>query len=126
HPLERRAVLHWKGSAGMRFRAHDLVHHKAPIAAARFLATATGRKKAARAASRLGTTIDQLHLAFPYFTHKTFDFRASLPLPDDFDREGYIATACAGVGRHLLGRDPRRAPLGGRLERSRWDLPFVL
>ncbi len=126
HPEERRAVLHWKGSAGWRFRAHDLVHHKAPITAARFLATATGRKKAAKAATRLGATIESLHEAFPYFTHKTFDFRSSLPLPETFDREAYVAIACAGVGRHLLGRDPRRARLGGRREKARGDLRMVL
>jgi alcohol-forming fatty acyl-CoA reductase len=126
HPEERRAVLKWKGSRGWRFTANDWVHHKAPIAAMGFAASLTGRKKAARAARRLGQSIEQLHDAFPYFTHKTFDFRSSLPLPASFDREAYIETVCTGVGRHLLGRDPRRARLAGRREKKRNDLRFTL
>ena len=125
HPEERRAVLHWRGPRGWRFTAHDFVHHRAPLAAARYLAAATGRKKAARAAMRLGHSIQALHEAFPYFTHKTFDFRSSLPLPAEFDREAYVEIACAGIGRHLLGRDPRRARLGGRREQRRADLKLA-
>jgi 1-acyl-sn-glycerol-3-phosphate acyltransferase len=125
HPEERRAVLHWKGSRGWRFEAHDLFHHRAPLRVLGTVAALTGRKKAAKAARRLHDSIQQLHDAFPYFTHNTFDFRASLPLPATFDREAYIDGCCAGIGRHLLGRDPRRARLAGRRDTRGGDLRFA-
>jgi len=126
HPEERRAVLHWKGSQGWRFSAHDFLHHKAPIKLMTLAATIAGQKKSVRAAKRLGSSIQQLHEAFPYFTHNTFDFRSSLPLQSSFDREAYVDTTCAGIGRHLLGRDPRRVRLGGRLDTRTADLRFAI
>jgi fatty acyl-CoA reductase len=126
HPEERRAVLHWRGSRGWRFAAHDLLHHRAPIRALHTFASLTGRKKAARQLRRLGDSIQQLHSAFPYFTHNTFDFRSSLPLPVTFDREAYIDSCCAGIGRHLLGRDPRRSRLAGRRDTRSGDLRFAV
>jgi 1-acyl-sn-glycerol-3-phosphate acyltransferase len=126
HPEERRAVLHWKGSRGWRFFAHDWLHHRAPLTVAHVAATVAGKKKLARATRRLGNSIQQLHEAFPYFTHNTFDFRSTLPLYPEFDRARYIEIACSGIGQHLLGRDPRRARLGGRRETRRDDLHFAM
>ena len=126
HPHDKPTALAWVGKGGLRFRAYDWTLHKAPIVAVTALSKMTGKKRQARAAARLGDTITALNTAFPYFTHNTFDFHSSLPLPPSFNRLDYVATACAGIGNHLLGRDPRRATLGGRRDPQKSDLRFAL
>ena len=126
HPHDRPTALAWVGKGGLRFRAYDWTLHKAPLVAVTAFSKVTGKKRQARAAARLGDSIEALNTAFPYFTHNTFDFQSSLPLPPSFNRLDYIATACAGVGNHLLGRDPRRATLGGKRDPHKSDVRFAL
>ncbi len=126
YPQKRAANIFFMGGDGWKFRTHDFVHHKAPIVLARATSTFTGKKRLGRQAARLGDTIQALHVAFPYFTHNTFDFQSSMPLPAEFDRTAYVAAACAGIGRHLLGGDPRRASLAGRKHHQNDDLRFAV
>jgi len=109
HRTERRPGVGFLGRAGVGFRLADLWHHRVPMAIGA-LRSDVHRRRAKKLAARLA----HLNAVFPYFTTRSFDFRASLPLPAAHHPRSYIATICRGLYRHVLRRDDREWSLAGR------------
>lgn len=115
HPVDRVAGIVHVGPPSHAFRLQSFRHHEVPTRLARTWFAATRQKKLLKSASRLGERITYLNRAFPYFTHKTFDFRSALPVLDaSFRREAYVELVCRGVYRHLMKRDETEMSLAGR------------
>lgn len=104
NPLDRTARILYLGTSRARHRLHELALHVVPTVVAELWMRLRRRRRAARAARRLREGLATFTRVFPYFTHHTFDFRASRPLPGDFDRRRYLWRVCAGLYQHVLGR----------------------
>ncbi len=113
NPVSGGPRLGYVGANRARFRFEDALRHRLPTALASGWYRARGQDRAARAARRMAERRDNLLAEFPYFTHKSFDFRSSLPLGDDFDPAEYIDTVCEGVHRNLLSPKRRRRRRSG-------------
>ena len=109
HRLDRRPTIGFLGESKLGFRLADWWHHRLPMAFASIRSDALRRR-----AKKLAVRLDHLNEVFPYFTTKSFDFRASLPLPPAHQPRRYVATVCLGIYRHLLRRDDREWPVAGR------------
>ena len=106
HPVSGGPRIGYVGPSRARVWVEDALRHRLPTALAARWHRARGRDRAVRAAWRMAERRDSLLTEFPYFTHRSFDFKSSLPLDDDFDPAGYVDTVCDGVHRNLLM--PRR------------------
>ncbi len=103
NPAGRRASVAYLGPPGLRFRLADGLRNRAPVQLAR-LRSPRQRQRT----RRLLEEIDALNRLFPYFTRRSFAFRATKPFdPPDFDRSEFLTLVCAGVARHLMGRTGR-------------------
>jgi fatty acyl-CoA reductase len=114
HPARRRASLSYLGPPGMRFRLADGLRNRAPVRLA-MLRSPRQRQRT----RRLLDGIDHLNRQFPYFTSRSFAFRASQPFdPPDFDRNEFLGLVCSGVARHLMRlpvpKERGPAPAAGR------------
>lgn len=115
HPVDKVPGVTWIGSPSKRFRIRELRDHTLPARLASAVFKATGNQKMHKMANRMADKLVYVNHAFQYFTHKTFDFRASQPIDDPlFRREEYLELACRGVYRHLLRKDETEMSLGGR------------
>ncbi len=122
HRADRRPGVGYLGRSPLRFRLADLWHHRVPIALG-----AIGDESRRRRAKKLGAKLSHLNSVFPYFTTRSFDFRASLPLPPSHQPRPYVATVCRGLYRHVLRRDDREWTLAGRAHAGHdGDLRWVL
>jgi fatty acyl-CoA reductase len=119
YPGERRAVVRHIGASGKLFNLRRTLHHVAPTLAASTFLRLQGKRQPARQARRLLQRLDLINTVFPYFTHRTFDFRSSASLPDSFDVTAYVQTCCEGVATHLMGRKPREVLFGGSAAKAR-------
>jgi hypothetical protein len=61
-----------------------------------------GNSKQSHKLKSLCYGLSRLNHDFPYFTHRAFNFRPSIQLPDEFQPEAYLEVVLAGVRRHLL------------------------
>ena len=123
NPVSGGPRLGYVGANRARFRFEDALRHRLPTALASGWYRARGQDRAVRAARRMAERRDNLLAEFPYFTHKSFDFRSSLPLGDDFDPAEYIDTVCEGVHRNLLSRERRRGRRRRRRSGSAAEVP---
>ncbi len=113
HRVDRRPRGRYLGPRGFRFSIADLLQRRLPIEMARLQSRATKRR-----AEKRGTRLNYLNEEFTYFTTRTFNFRSSFPLDDSYDSSAFLETVCAGVHRHLFGRDDAKWVLAGRSHRS--------
>ncbi len=109
HRTARRPRVGFLGRSRLGFRLADLWHHRVPMA---FGALRSDLHR--RQARKLVARLDHLNTVFPYFTTRSFDFRASRPITAAHDPRSYVATICRGIYRHLLHRDDREWALAGR------------
>lgn len=100
-----RAYLAYMGPDLAKLEKALFWHHDVPLQLKRLFLLLTGQVRQAKRLTRLMKTLRSIDEVFPYFTRNTFRFESSLPLGDDFDFEGYLATVCRGVRRHLLRYD---------------------
>lgn len=115
HPVDQVPGLQYIGPNNGTFRAVAMRHHEVPTRLASTVAAMAGNKKLQRSANKLREKLGDLNTQFPYFTTKTFDFRASEPIVDPlFRREEYVETACKGIYKYLLKKDESEMPLAGR------------
>lgn len=128
HPIDRVPAVTYLGPPSQRFRLAEMAQHTAPSRLAGTLATLQGNKRMQKAAKKVAEKLTYVNRAFPYFTHNTFDFRATDRLDDPlFRREEYVETICRGVYRHLMRKDETEMSLAGRHHREPGtDLQFVL
>lgn len=108
-PLSR-----YLGPDGVRYALADLVRHRLPIAL-----SSLRSKRERRQAVKLRARLDYLNQEFTYFTTRTFDFRSSLPIGDEYEAGRFVDTVCRGVYHHFLRRDENAWLLGGRAKGSR-------
>jgi hypothetical protein len=66
------------------------------------LSAVQGNSKQSHKLKSLRYGLSRLNHDFPYFTHRAFNFRPSIQLPDEFQPEVYVEVVLAGVRRHLL------------------------
>lgn len=109
HRLDRRPTLGFLGKSRPRFRIADWWHHRFPMMIGS-LTSGVQRRRAEKLAAR----IDHLNAVFPYFTTRSFDFCASLPLPPAYHGRRYVAIVCRGLYKHVLRRDDREWAVAGR------------
>jgi alcohol-forming fatty acyl-CoA reductase len=109
HPTDRRPARGYLGRSPLRFRLADWWHHRVPLTLGTLLAPARRRK-----ARKLVARLSHLNTVFPYFTTRSFDFRASHPIAAGRTGSAYVRTICRGVYRHLLRRDEREWVLAGQ------------
>ena len=109
HRTDRRPGVGFLGRSALGYRLADLWHHRVPMALG---ALRSGVHR--RRAQKLGARLDHLNHVFPYFTTRSFDFNASLPLSATHQPRPYVATICRGIYRHLLRRDDGAWALAGR------------
>lgn len=110
HPVGRGPRLRYVGTRSRYWSLADWRYHRLPLALGKRWFSLRGQRRQVRQAEKLQKVLDGLNQTFPYFTHRTYDFRATLPAPP-MDR--YIRTVALGVASHLLGRDRRRVPMAG-------------
>lgn len=122
HPTDRRPARGYLGRSPLRFRLADWWHHRVPLTLGTLMAPARRRR-----ARKLVARLEHLNTVFPYFTTRSFDFRASHPLAAGRTGSAYVRTICRGVYRHLLRRDEREWVLAGRAHSGHdGDLRWVL
>ena len=115
HPVDKVPGVTWIGPASKRFKLREMRDHTLPARLAGAVFKAIGNGKMHKMAGRMGDKLVYVNQAFPYFTHKTFDFRATQPIDDPlFRREEYLELVCRGVYRHLLRRDETEMSLAGK------------
>ncbi len=103
--IDRQPGLAWIGSDRARFHVENLQHHVAPLALAHTWLGLAGKGRQRKDVARLIQRVDYLNTAFPYFTHRAFDFQARAPLSmPGFRAEAYLRQVCRGVYRYLLKR----------------------
>jgi hypothetical protein len=111
HPGAGDPRLAFVGPRGPRLHLEHALRHELPgIGASLWLGLRRERGRAL-AARRLLARQREINREFAYFTHKTFDFRTSVPLEPALEPASYLDAVCEGVQRHLLRRD-RRARRG--------------
>src|SRR5262245_15268442 len=107
HPGVGDPRLAFVGPHGPRFHLEHALRHEMPgIGASLWLGLRRERSRAL-AARRLLARQRAINRDFAYFTHKTFEFRTSVPLEPSLEPASYLDTVCEGVQRHLLRRDRR-------------------
>ena len=107
HPGAWDPRLAFVGPHGPRFHLEHALRHEMPgIGASLWLGLRRDRGRAL-AARRLLARQRAINREFAYFTHKTFDFRTSVPLEPGLEPASYLDTVCEGVQRHLLRRERR-------------------
>ena len=98
HRLGDGPHLRYVGPIGPTFHIQEWIHHRARLAATAAFFKLTRQRSKSRSLSGLSSRLTYLNRVFPYFTHNTFDFRASVPLQaPDFDAAHYLETVCAGL-----------------------------
>jgi len=113
-PAGRRPAIRYLGPAGARFRLADGLHNRAPVRLSML-----GSSRQRRRGRRLLGQLEAMNRIFPYFTQRSFAFRASHPFDEPgFDRVGYLALVCEGVARHLLRSPAGGDPAGPRASRA--------
>ncbi len=110
-PHEKKARWAYVGPSKPAFRFHELVHHRAPLSAAKVATRLRGQKKQTVRIERLAKSLSYLDEAFHYFGHHTFDFRTAFPPLEGFDLDSFLQSFSDGISEHLLERDPTQAPL---------------
>ncbi|GFG10226.1 hypothetical protein IFM5058_04818 [Aspergillus udagawae] len=100
----RQPHVHYLGPHGIRFRIYDFIHQSVPLWMATALSAVQGNSKQSHKLKSLRYGLSRLNHDFPYFTHRAFNFRPSVQLPDEFQPEVYLEVVLAGVRRHLLPR----------------------
>ncbi len=119
HPADRYPHLIYVGSKNWKFKLKEFWHHHLPLGLTRTWCSLTGKRKQKKRVRRLTSQLNYLNRGFPYFTHHTFDFKASMPLSDpDFVKAEYIETVCRGVHGHLLRLREREVVFAGRSHRG--------
>lgn len=113
-PIGRRAGLQYLGPKSWRFDAANGVHQRAPAALAAAAFKLRGDTRGMRKIARMASTIRTINDVFPYFTHHTFVFQTSRPLPASFCVASYVDRVCAGAYTHLMHRNGRQVPFAGR------------
>jgi fatty acyl-CoA reductase len=113
-PHDRVAKVRYVGGAGRLFAVRRAWHHVFPSQTAAAISWLRGNRRGQRQAQRLVQRLDRINAVFPYFTHHSFDFRPSQPLPAHFDVEAYVHTCCEGVATHLMGRRSQEIDFAGR------------
>lgn len=98
---------------GLRLELEHWLYQRLPLTGARLSASLLGRKTLARRVARLERAVEATFRQFPYFTHRTFDFRSAAPVAR-LSPAAYARLVCEGVDRHLLGGTPHRRILIGR------------
>ena len=127
YPVGRRAVVHHLGPESWRYHMHRWMHHAAPAKATELVYRARKMRSKERQVRRGAERLESINRVFPYFTSRTFDFRASTRLPAEFDVAAYVEATCDGVLRHLMGQDPTAVRLGGKkASRPASDLLWAL
>jgi 1-acyl-sn-glycerol-3-phosphate acyltransferase len=115
HRIDYQPSVTYMGPPGVRFALADALHHRP-----KGLWAPRARR------GKMQARVAQLNAAFPYFTRRSFAFRAAVPLDDGFDPHRYVAQVCSGVYRHVLGRDDTGWLLAGRRHRGhRGDARWV-
>lgn len=100
------------GTRDLRFLLKELQHHTLPLSLASLWHTLRGDVKMSGRVRRLLKSLHYINAGFTYFTHRTFDFRSTMPLEDaQFRGETYLPLVCEGVQRHLLD-DPNKSRQG--------------
>lgn len=119
HPIDRHPDVAWMGPPSRRFALEELRRHRMPLRVARVGLRAAGQHKKVRQATRVAEKLKFLNRAFPYFTHNSFDFRATQPLTDsNFGVESYIELICVGVYRHLMKKDASQLLFAGKQHKT--------
>lgn len=121
-PQEREARWAYLGQSRASFRFHEMVHHRAPIAAASVATRLKGQKRSIVRLRKLARGLGYLDGAFHYFCHHTFDFRTAFPPLEGFDLDRYLESVSEGISEHLLKRDPSQAPLRMRGTDIAWAM----
>jgi thioester reductase-like protein len=106
------------GPIGLGFALRSALHQELPARAAALLEGLRGRPRQRRALIAAAERLAQVNRSFAYFTHHSFDFRSSRPLPAEFSGPDYLRTICRGVHDHLLRLDSRETPLALRGSRK--------
>jgi len=101
--------LAYVGPRGPRFHAEHVLRLELAGRASALALRLRGDSRRALGARRLLERQRDMNRDFAYFTHATFDFETSLPLVPPLEPAAYLDLVCAGVERHLLQRDGRRA-----------------
>jgi thioester reductase-like protein len=99
------------GPIGLGFALRSALHQELPARAAALLEGLRGRPRQRRALLAAAERLSQVNRSFAYFTHHSFDFRSSQPLPPEFSGADYLRTICRGVHDHILRLDARETPL---------------
>ena len=110
NPKGKGVAVRWLGPDGLLYRLNHWLYHE------------RGAKNQKRA-----NAIAAANKLFAYFTHHTFQFRASVPFdPPGFDTNDYVRTVSEGVYEYLMGADKSAVPIaGGKMPRSQSDIRWV-
>ena len=97
------------------FRVADFKHRVLPLQLLRAYYAITFRRQSRRRIEKVDGMIRYLNAAFGYFTHHSFDFRATdSRQPDGFTPLKYIDLINRGIYRHLLKLDETQTLLAGK------------
>lgn len=119
YSLDRYPHLRYTGPNNLTFKLRHWQWHLGPGKALSAWFKLTGNEKNRKQIERLTGQLHYLNTGFPYFTHCTFDFQASMPIADaDFEKKAYIETVCSGVYRFLMKKDEREVAFAGRKHRG--------
>lgn len=128
HPVSRIPELYYTGPKGLLFTIKEWQYHRLPTNLLSMWYGMLGQTQKKKSITKLKYQLCYLNSAFPYFTHNTFDFRASIPLEDkDFTTYKFIQTVCEGVYRYVMKRNEREILLAGsRHTDGKSDLKWAL
>ncbi|KAF9894449.1 hypothetical protein FE257_007952 [Aspergillus nanangensis] len=110
----RKPHIHYLGPYGTRFRINAFLYQSSPLWVATALSAVQGKSVQSRKLKSLRSGLSRLNRDFPYFTHRTFNFRPSIQLPDEFSPEVYLGVVLAGICQNLLPRTKERTLEKGR------------
>lgn len=113
NPTGRKPSIHYVGKRTKRYAFAEALHHKLPAAVVAQYFGIVGDERNKRRTLRMAATLKNINDIFPPFTHHTFDFVPTVPLPSDYDPKTYVDVVCQGVYAHLMGRDASEVPIGG-------------
>jgi thioester reductase-like protein len=116
HPVARTPQVAYVGPRGWRYRAHTWLRHRAPAKLGELRCLLHGDARGRRRIRRGVAKLEQVNALFVYFTHHSFDFATSRPLPDELDPADYLRGVCNGLYRHVMRRDAKRAQTGAPSE----------
>jgi fatty acyl-CoA reductase len=114
HRVSRKPHLAHLGARSPKYRVQEMLHHHLPGAALKTISRLRGDRIGSRRVGRIAQTLVTINRVFPYFTHHTFAFANTHPLPHDFHIDGYLNKVCRGAYVHLMRRDVSQSVIGGR------------